>query len=202
MIITEKNEQAHFWNKILKETNRHIYRMRPDGLLEYDGTCISENFLAYVDGNWYGSRFGKIGTSDIELAESNHNKFLFAITEYRYFSMLEDNTMEYASGAKPLSEDAVAFLMSIHKTNLCVYMIDGSKYTQPLMLAVPAEYQNFELFALSIIALVRQYNTEAAKQMEEFWFKQETNMKDYDDLFTDMTADFLKKNRRSPYCPS
>lgn len=202
MIITEKNEQAHFWNKILKETNRHIYRMRPDGLLEYDGTCISENFLAYVDGKWYGSRFGKTGTSDIELAESNHNKFLFAITEYRYFSMLEDNTVEYASGAKPLSEDAVAFLMAIHKTNLCVYMIDGSKYTQPLMLAVPAEYQNFELFALSIIALIRQYNADAAKEIEEFWFKQEINMEDYDNLSTDMTADFLKNNRRSPYYPS
>lgn len=201
MIITEKNEQAHFWNKILKETNRHIYRMRPDGLLEYDGTCISENFLAYADGKWYGSRFGKTGTSDIALAESNHNKFLFAITEYRYFSMLEDNTVEYASGATPLSEDAVAFLMSIHKTNLCVYMIDGSKYTQPLMLAVPAEYQNFELFALSIIALVRQYNAEAAKQMEEFWFKPK-DMEDNAELFTAIKEDFPKNTARSPYCPS
>lgn len=42
MIITEEKEQLHYLKKIIKEKRRHIYQIRSDGLLEYDGAYISK----------------------------------------------------------------------------------------------------------------------------------------------------------------
>ena len=69
MIITEEKEQLHYINKLMKEKHRHIYRMRHDGLLEYDGDCTPHRFLAYIDGKWYGSQAGRQGASEGVLEE-------------------------------------------------------------------------------------------------------------------------------------
>lgn len=202
MVITNKNEQLHYLNKILKEKHQRIYRMRPDGLLEYDGNGVTETFLAFINGKWYGSRAGRKDSSDKELEQNNKKKFLFAITEYRYFSMLENKTVEYASPAKHLSQNTAALLMAIHHNTLCIYIIDGSKYPQPLMIGVPAEYDSKEIFALSIISLVRQYDPEAATQMNEFWFHKEveSNAEDNnEDLFTIMKQQVHNRTYISPH---
>ena len=173
MIITEEKEQLHYINKLMKEKHRHIYRMRHDGLLEYDGDCMTQRFLAYIDGKWYGSKAGRQGASEGVLEEIKKRKFLFAITESRYWQIREDRKVEYASPSKPLSEDAVMFFMAVQKGILCLYIIDGSKNKAPLMLGVPKEEDTEKIFAQSIIAMTRQYDPDAAKEMEDFWFAKE-----------------------------
>ena len=37
MIITKDKEQLHYLKKIIKEKYRYIYRVRSDGMMEYDG---------------------------------------------------------------------------------------------------------------------------------------------------------------------
>lgn len=170
MIITEDQDKLHYIKKLMKEKYRHTYRMCSDGDLEYDGNCRTNKLLMYIDRAWYGSWELNQGASKGAMDKINKRKFLFAITENRYWQMRSDKRVEYASPAKPLSEDAVMFFMAVQKGTLCIYIIDGSKYKAPLMLGVSREPDTERIFAQSIIAMTQQYDPEAAKEMEEFWF--------------------------------
>lgn len=106
------------------------------------------------------------------MLDINKSKFLFVITETRFWLRQENGNVQYSSPSKPLSEDAVMFCMAVQKGRLCVYIVDGSKYEAPLMLGEPTEYDSEQILALSIMALVKQHDPDVAKQMEDFWFTQ------------------------------
>lgn len=170
MIITKDKEQLHYLKKIIKEKYRHIYRVRSDGMMEYDGNQFITRFLVYINGKWYGSQEWQQGASEGALEEIEKRKFLFGITEFRYWQMREDKKVEYASPSKPLSEETVMFFVAVQNENLCLYIIDGSKNKLPLMLGVPREPDSEKIFVQTVIAMTRQYDPDAAKEMEEFWF--------------------------------
>jgi hypothetical protein len=192
MIITEEKEQLHYINKLMKEKHRHIYRMRPDGLLEYDGDCMTQRFLAYIDGKWYGSQEWQQGASEGALEEIEKRKFLFGITESRYWQMREDKKVEYAFHSKPLSEETVMVFVAVQNENICLHIIDGSKNKLPLMLGVPREPDSEKIFVQTVIAMTRQYDPDAAKEMEEFWFKKQdlrSNRENADAAYWDPVLD-------------
>lgn len=170
MTITEEKAQLHYLNKIIKEKHKHIYRIRPDGMMEYDGNHLITRFLAYINGKWYGSQEWKQGASEGALEEIEKRKFLFGITESRYWQMREDKKVEYASPSKPLSEEAAMVFVAVQNENLCLYIIDGIKNKLPLMLGVPREPDSEKIFVQTVIAMTRQYDPDAAKEMEAFWF--------------------------------
>lgn len=172
MIITDEKEQLHYINKILKEKRKHIYQIRSDGMLRYDGSYVTGKFLAYIDGKWYGARDSRQGTSEGALDQIEKAKFLFAITETRYLLRQNNGTSEYTSPSKPLSEDTVMFFVAAQKDILCLYIIDGNKNKLPLMLGVSIEHDSERIFVQSVIAMTRQYDPDAAKEMEDFWYTQ------------------------------
>ncbi len=192
MIITKDKEQLHYLKKIIKEKYRHIYRVRSDGMMEYDGNHLITRHLAYINGKWYGSQEWQQGASEGALEEIEKRKFLFGITEFRYWQMREDKKVEYASPSKPLSEEAVMFFVAVQNENLCLYIIDGSKNKIPLMLGVPREPDSEKIFIQTVIAMTRQYDPEAAKEMEEFWLKKEdlkSNRENADAAYWDPVLD-------------
>lgn len=170
MIITNHEKQKQYLDKTLSAKQSLVYRIRADGLLEYDWKYASDYFLAYIDGKWYGAHRGITSASEGALEEIQKFKFLFSVTEDRYWQKLDSGDVEYASPSKPLSEDIVSFLVVKQKKKLCVFYIDGSKYRAPLFFGVHSEYSSDEICIRSVIALTAQHDPEAAKQMEDFWY--------------------------------
>ena len=173
MILDTNSEMLHFINKIRKEENRNLMGVTADGKLRYGENGYWDTFLAYVNGHWYGAKDGRTGTSDLI---SEKGKFLFAISETKFWMLRNDNCAEYSSSTKDLSEDALAFLLAEQTYGLCLYVIDGSKCRKPLFSFVETDLFGNCLGAQLIIALVRQYDTESADQMEKFWFAKDKDI--------------------------
>lgn len=174
MILDTNSEMLHFINKIRKEDCRYLMGVTPDGKLKYYENGYSDTFLAYVNGHWYGCKDGRTGTSD---SLSQKGKFLFAITESKFWMLRDDDCAEYSSATKAPSKDAIAFLLAAQETGLTLYVIDGSKCSRPLYSFIEQDIYGNCLGAQLIISLVRQYDPDSADQMEKFWFDKEPSDK-------------------------
>ena len=58
------------------------------------------------------------------------------------------------------------FFVVVQNRYLCLYIIDGSKNKLPLMLGAPREPDREKIFIQTVIAMTRQYDPEAAKDLE------------------------------------
>ena len=175
MIISDKKEQVHYLDKICNEKSHYLLRINSNGMLEINHQFTADLCLGYLNGIWYGYRDMMAAASDGFLQGINTGKFLFAISEKRFLARREDGTTEFASSSKPLSSDALGFFTFAHDNKLCLYVIDGSKYKEPLAMATLKKEDNLEIFALSVIAMVRQVDPDAASKMEGFWSGKDTS---------------------------
>ena len=170
MIFNKKCDMQYYMEKVIKQ-NHFGFKVNNRGILFANGVNEICTFLAYKEGHWYGSRGDIAGTTD-NLSEKG--KHLFLISENKFWMMRNDGSVEYSSATKKLSEDAVVFLFAVHKHGLCLYVIDGHKNKAPMITLMEPDTQSIRLAAVILIALVRQYDSKSADQMEEFWFSEKT----------------------------
>ena len=167
MILTTKSEKQHYFDKLITDPNHYLFYIGADGNLMTNSHSASSTFLAYQNGHWYGRKDRRVGTSG-KLPEKG--KFLFAISSSKVWMLRDDGTVEYASDAHTLSEDALSFLLVSMDVGLCLIVIDGSKCSRYLQTLIEQDLFGNSLGAQILIALVRQYDPESADQMDAFWF--------------------------------
>lgn len=181
MIIEKKRDMRYFLKKTLEERH-HAFKVSLGGNLVINGSDEINIFLAYHNGIWYGGKgdiralarraFQNVGEKVYVFPDDGRS--LFVISEKRFWMKREDGYAEYSSTTRDLSKDAVAFMMAVDGHNVCMYVIDGSKNPKPMMIKTPVSMQSVQLAAVMLIALVRQYDSRSADQMEHFWFSKET----------------------------
>lgn len=167
MIFNKKCDMQYYMEKVIKQ-NHFGFKVNNRGILFANGVNEIRTFLAYKEGQWYGSCGDIAGTTD-NLSEKG--KHLFLISENKFWMMRNDGSVEYSSATKKLSEDAVVFLFAVQKQGLCLYVIDGHKNEAPMMTLMDSDPQSICLAVTIITALVRQYDPKRAAEMEEFWYE-------------------------------
>lgn len=170
MIITDRAEIERYADKLFLEQRRHVYVLDAKGALQVDGTVNSYVYLIYLNGQWYGARNKRFGSSE-RIPESGKN--LFVMTENKFFAVKEDGSVEYSSEKKDLSADYHSFALIYQAEGLVFYLADGSKKRCPMMTLLEATPENIELMAEVIIALTHRYDPKAAEEMEKFFYNKE-----------------------------
>jgi hypothetical protein len=174
MIIKEPADWKYYLKKIASKGS-HSFVVSNRVMLIINGKHVSNNFLAYQNGQWYGAKGHARGASQ-PIAEKG--KHLFVISENSFWMMRNDRTLEYSSKLKPLSEDAVAFLFAEHEPGVCLYAVDGSKQPASMATSIDSAPYSADFAAMIVIALVKQHDPESAAQMEAFWFGDAENEAD------------------------
>ena len=177
MIIKEAKEAKYYLEKVAKQ-NSHAFAVSQKGTLIVNGEQESYNFLAYQNGHWYGSKGKSRGASQ---KINEQGKSLFIMSEKSFWMLRDDGAAEYSSSLNPLSEDALAFLFAEHKPGICLYVVDGSKQASSMATMIDYAHYSADFAAMIVIALVRQFDSESADQMEKFWFGKEKNETDSDE---------------------
>ena len=101
-----------------------------------------------------------------------------------------DGSAEYSSEKMELSDDVFACMFVEMSFGIIMLVVDGSKHPVPLMTTLHPDPDVSKLAAMIIIALVRSYDPDGAKAMEDFWFeKAKPHTEDNDDLWYGVQLD-------------
>ena len=167
MEIIKKSDMLFHLKKVVKERYGHLYMINPTGRLTINCTDVSYGFLVYQNGHWYGGKYNRVESSD---KTGEHGKILFGLSEKRFCMMKNDGAAEFSPLTQDLGEDARVFLFAEQEDGLYLTIVDGRKLSDPFVLVERKDVSIADTLAYIVISLVRQYDPEAADQMEAFWF--------------------------------
>lgn len=175
MIITKKEDICAKMDKIQKSHHGNLYRIVVTGEMVVNGSFISYGFMVYRDGHWYCRKGDAIKFSK-DIPENG--TFLLGMSNKRFCMIQDYGTAEYASASVPLSKDTRLFFFTEQEDGICLTIADGQKSKIPYNLLGERTVASADMMAMLMLALVRQYDVDAANRMEEFWFPKSTENDD------------------------
>ena len=152
MIFTERSKMLHYLKKVISSKYQYTFRVDRLGELIVNNSMNNFNYLAYVNGQWYGAKGNQRITSE-NIFEKG--KTLFALSDTKFWMKRNDGSVEYSSEKMELSDDVFACMFVEMSFGIIMFVIDGSKHPVPLMTTLHPDPDVSKLAAMIIIALVR-----------------------------------------------
>lgn len=166
MLVTNKEEQKMCMEEIVGCKNPMLFGINAEKKLVLQNHWTSDLYLAYFGGNWYASNGEKQGGSKYRKLDPH---LFFAYGDGLYLEPKGKGKMEASASNIKLSEDTHSFLLFYQNKILGIVVADGSKSDTVFTEEFEATHCLWKMFLMSICAMIRQHNSEAANEIEEFW---------------------------------
>lgn len=166
MIITNKETLESYCEDMISSKHPMLFHINEDGQLVLENHWSCDLFLAYIRGDWVASGFEKDGKAKFNNKVQQH---LFAIGNKLYMEPTGTGKYEVATPNIPLSKAHHSFLLFCHGMQIGMVIADGSKSSTVLMEEFRTSRNMWKLLLLSICAMIRQYDNNAADEIEGFW---------------------------------
>lgn len=168
MIITNQEDIIAKMRKIQKSRCKNIYQIVPTEEMIVNDFFVSYGFMLYRNGHWYCRKGDEI------LLSKNipqNAAFYLGMSDKRFFMIQDNKSAEYATASVPLDKDTRLFFFTEQEDGMCLTIADGQKSKIPYYLLGDQTIKSADMMAILMLALVRQYDADAADQMERFWFQ-------------------------------
>ena len=166
MIITDKETIESYCEDILAAKRPIIFYINEDDQLVLENCWNCDLFLAYIKGDWFASGFEKDGKTK---KKEGGPQQLFAIGNKLYMESKGTGKYEVATPKIPLSKENHTLLLFCHGMQIGMVIADGGKSGTVLMEEFRTTRNMWKLLLLSTCAMIRQYDSNAADEIEGFW---------------------------------
>ena len=166
MIITDKEKLESYFEDIVSAKHPLIFNINEDGQLVLENSWNCNLCLAYIRGDWFASGFEKDGKAK---TKNKIPQQLLAIGKKLYMESKGNGKYEVATPNIPISKENHTFLLFCHGMQIGMVIADGSKSSTVLVEEFRTTRNMWKLLLLSICAMIRQYDSNAADEIEGFW---------------------------------
>lgn len=166
MLVTNKEEQKTYIEEMMECKNPIQFGINDKQQLVLQNHWASDLYVAYFSGRWYASNGENKGCS--KYADKDPHIF-FAYGDGLYLEPKGKSSMEVTAHDIQLTEKAFSCLLFCHNKTLGIVVADGSKYSTVITEEFCANHSLWKLLLMSICAMIRQHDQDAANEIELFW---------------------------------
>lgn len=121
--------------------------------------------FTHFNGKWYASAIEKQGSSH----DTKSRIDLFAFGSKLYLEITAHDVAEISAPQIPLSENHHSFLLFYSNKRLAIVIADGSCTKNVIIEEFYANPHLWKLLLISVCAMIRRHDSEAADEIEKFW---------------------------------
>ena len=166
-MIIKDNAEINTKLEDMYSTNKALFiHHKKNGNIAIQNYKESSFYLAYFNGQWYSAKNKKKGGSQYRNTE---DFLMIALDNIWYLEPKGNNLAEFSTPKRPLSKDHHAFIIFCFKMRLYIVVADGSKSENFIFEEFCATPNMWKFLFMSVCAMIRQYDSSSADEIEEFW---------------------------------